>query len=300
MTNQTERLNVLPLTGKPARCLPVILLIGAWVTLGGCSQAVKWDESARQPQSNSAQTPKRSSRGNPPFYEVFGQRYYVMDSSDGFKERGVASWYGKKFHGRQTSSGAIYDMHAMTAAHKTLPLPTKVRVRNLKNGRSIVVMVNDRGPFVDNRIIDLSYAAATQLDMIREGTALVEIRAVTDSIPAVNGTVAATNNALESSQATATEVQDSQATQAVSISLYLQVGAFSERSNAQQLLDRLHGSGFENAVIHPDTAGAPAIFRVRLGPIANVTEYDELIAKMASLEIVDTHLVSESVNVPGS
>jgi len=300
MTNQTERPTVLTLTGKPAGCLAVTLLIGASFALGGCSQAVKWEDSARQPQSNSTEMTKRSSRGNPAFYEVFGQRYYVMDSSYGFKERGVASWYGKKFHGRQTSSGVIYDMHAMTAAHKTLPLPTKVRVRNLKNGRSIIVTVNDRGPFVDNRIIDLSYAAATQLDMIRAGTALVEIRVVTDSVPVVNGDVSASDTAIEDSQTTETAIQNRQDAQAIAISLYLQVGAFGEQDNAQQLLDRLQSSGFENAAIHPDTAGAPPIFRVRLGPIADVAEYDKLIEKMATLEIVETHLVSESVNVPGS
>jgi rare lipoprotein A len=296
MTNQTERKNILTPNGK----LTVTLLIGASFTLGSCSQAVKWEGSARQPQSKSTETTKRSSRGNPPFYEVFGQRYYVMDSSYGFKERGVASWYGKKFHGRQTSSGAINDMHAMTAAHKTLPLPTKVLVRNLKNGRSIIVMVNDRGPFVDNRIIDLSYAAATQLDMIREGTALVEIGVVTDNIQAVNGDASATDTAIEDSQVTNTAIQNRQDAQAIAISLFLQVGAFGEQANAQQLLGRLQSSGFENAVIHPDTAGAPPIFRVRLGPIADVAEYDQLIEKMAALEIVETHLVSESVNVPGS
>jgi len=131
MTNQTEIQIVPPLGGRPAGYLTITLLIGAWFTLGGCSQAVQWDDSDREPQRHSTPSKKRSSQGNPPFYEVFGQRYYVMDSSDGFTERGVASWYGKKFHGRQTSSGVIYDMHAMTAAHKTLPLPTEVRVRNL-------------------------------------------------------------------------------------------------------------------------------------------------------------------------
>jgi rare lipoprotein A len=299
MTNQTERKNILTPNGK----LTVTLLIGAWFTLGGCSQAVKWDESSRQPAS-SAETPKRSSRGNPSFYEVFGQRYYVMDSSDGFKERGVASWYGKKFHGRQTSSGVIYDMYAMTAAHKTLPLPTKVRVRNLKNGRSVIVMVNDRGPFIDNRIIDLSYAAATKLDIIREGTALVEIGVITDSVPAVNDAVLATatvtTTAIEDLQTTDTAKQNPQDAQAISISLYLQVGAFGEQANAQQLLDQLHGSGFQNAVIHPNSDGASAIFRVRLGPITDVAEYDELIEKMAALELVDTHLVSDLVNLPDS
>src|ERR1022692_2851760 len=125
----------------------------------------------------------RSRSGNPPFYEVFGKRYYVMPSSIGYVERGVASWYGPGFHEVRTSAGEPYDMYAMTAAHKTLPLPAYVRVINLQNGRSIVVRVNDRGPFVGNRIIDLSYTAAAKLDMLRNGTALVEVRAIDPSTP---------------------------------------------------------------------------------------------------------------------
>jgi rare lipoprotein A len=113
-------------------------------------------------------------------YEQNGRRYYVLDSSRGYAERGVASWYGERFHGRPTSSGEPYDMHALTAAHRTLPIPTYVRVTNLANGRSLVVRVNDRGPFSDpdNRLIDLSYAAAQQLDVVRDGTASVRIEAI--------------------------------------------------------------------------------------------------------------------------
>ena len=117
----------------------------------------------------------RSAHGNPPFYDVLGRRYYVLASADGYLERGVASWYGPTFHGGNTSSGEPYDMYGMTAAHKTLPLPCYARVTNLRNGKSIVVRINDRGPFVANRLIDLSYTAAAKLDMIREGTTLVEV-----------------------------------------------------------------------------------------------------------------------------
>ena len=126
----------------------------------------------------------RSRYGNGPVYEVFGKKYTVMNTSHGYSERGVASWYGKKFHGRLTSNREPYDMYAMTAAHKTLPLPTYVRVRNLRNNESIVVRVNDRGPFVHNRIIDLWYAAALKLDMVGDGTSLVEVTAVSFDEPA--------------------------------------------------------------------------------------------------------------------
>ena len=121
-----------------------------------------------------------SARGNMAEYEQSGRWYRVLDSSAGYDERGLASWYGEQFHGRATSSGERYDMYAMTAAHRTIPIPTYVRVTNLANGRSVVVRVNDRGPFSDpdNRIIDVSYTAAVQLGLVQSGTAAVRVQAV--------------------------------------------------------------------------------------------------------------------------
>ena len=166
----------------------------------------------------------RSLRGNPAMYEVFGKRYFVMASGEGYRERGVASWYGPDFHAKATSSGEPYDMYAMTAAHKTLPLPTYVRVTNVTNGRSIVVRVNDRGPFVGNRIIDLSYTAAHKLDMTRAGTAVVEVEALTPG----------------SLDDAARGVSAAQRTPALAPApLYLQAGAFGQAANARQLADRL-------------------------------------------------------------
>lgn len=124
----------------------------------------------------------KSAWGNAPTYKVFGKQYSVLDSSRGFREEGIASWYGSKFHGRQTSNGDVYNMYDMTAAHKHLPLPTFVRVTNLENNRQLVVKVNDRGPFVDDRIIDLSYGAAAHLDMLDKGTARVSIVAISENI----------------------------------------------------------------------------------------------------------------------
>ena len=120
----------------------------------------------------------KSRSGNPETYVIEGVTYRVMDTSDGYREEGIASWYGGYFHGRRTSSGDVYDMYLMTAAHKSLPLPTYVRVTNLANGRSVVLRVNDRGPFVEDRIIDLSFAAATRLGMAAQGTARVEVVAL--------------------------------------------------------------------------------------------------------------------------
>ncbi|KTD52404.1 rare lipoprotein A [Legionella rubrilucens] len=121
--------------------------------------------------------------GNPDSYAVNGRKYEVMRSASGYKTRGMASWYGTKFHSRRTSSGDDYDMYAMTAAHKTLPLPSYVRVKNLSNGREAIVKVNDRGPFHADRVIDLSYAAATKLGLLPKGTAPVEIEALTVKSP---------------------------------------------------------------------------------------------------------------------
>ena len=120
----------------------------------------------------------KSRSGNPETYVIDGVTYRVMDTSAGYREEGMASWYGGYFHGRRTSSGDIYDMYLMTAAHKSLPLPTYVRVTHLGNGRSVILRVNDRGPFVDDRIIDLSFAAATKLGMAEIGTAQVEVVAL--------------------------------------------------------------------------------------------------------------------------
>jgi rare lipoprotein A len=281
--------------------LPAILV--ATVALQACS-AVTWDESeptyksAPSKQSSAKSSNKRSKRGNPPFYEVYGVRYYVMDSSGGYQERGVASWYGKKFHGRQTSSGEIYDMHKMTAAHKTLPLPTVVRVTHLGNGKSIEVTVNDRGPFVDNRIIDLSYAAARELDMIGSGTALVEVVALSGpGEPAKPVQTAATPPLLTEIDPAPAPAAAPRPEASAEPRLYLQVGAFGDQVNARQMQRELEAKGLSNVVIHHDRNTSPALYRVRLGPIADVAEYDALVELMASMQIVQTHLVTESGDI---
>ncbi len=223
----------------------------------------------------------RAKYGNGPLYEVLGKRYTVMPSAAGYKERGVASWYGKKFHGNLTSNREIYNMYAMTAAHKSLPLPTYVRVRNLSNGRTIVVRVNDRGPFVDNRIIDLSYAAATKLDMVGPGTALVEVEAITfDAKAGVRAQAPAAASTVEPIAATPGEV-------------YAQVGAFGSRDNADRRLTLLRNGGIGSAFIHEDNSASPALFRVRVGPIFNADQYDLLVVKLAKLDINDPIIVNE-------
>jgi len=121
---------------------------------------------------------KYSKYGNPKSYEVFGKKYYTKKTHIGYSEKGIASWYGKKFHGRLTSSREVYNMYKLTAAHKSLPIPCYAKVTNLSNNKSIIVRINDRGPFKKGRIIDLSYAAAKKLDIVLKGTAKVHVEAI--------------------------------------------------------------------------------------------------------------------------
>jgi rare lipoprotein A len=258
------------------RATSILLLL---VALGGCTTS-NWNDA---PSSNSAPVSEqaasvdlpRSKRGNPPFYEVYGVRYSVMQSSAGYHEQGVASWYGKKFHGRDTSSGERYNMYAMTAAHKTLPLPTNVRVTNLETGKSIILRVNDRGPFVKNRLIDLSYAAAQELDVVANGTARVEV-------------VALNGSGNRTSARTTQQYSDN------TDEMYLQVGAFGEPGNAQKLADQLISNGINNVLVHESRGETPKLFRVRVGPLNNAAEYDRLSQQVERLQMAKTHLVVES------
>jgi rare lipoprotein A len=227
----------------------------------------------------------RSTRGNPLSYEVFGKRYFLLPTSVGYKERGVASWYGPDFHARPTSSGEPYDMYAMTAAHKTLPIPAYARVTNLSNGRSIVVRINDRGPFVANRIIDLSYTAAHKLDMTRAGTAFVEVEVITP------GTLADVTQGLAPQPAPSLASPVPATPGLASPGLYLQAGAFSVADNASQLAARLRAAGITGVAIREPDA-AMALYRVRVGPVADVATFDLLAAQIARLG-VGTVLVTE-------
>ncbi len=229
----------------------------------------------------------RSRHGNGPFYEVLGKNYRVMKTSYGYKERGVASWYGKKFHGRRTSNQERYDMYAMTAAHKSLPLPTYVRVKNLRNNKSVIVRVNDRGPFVHNRIIDLSYSAARKLDMIRTGTSLVEVTAISFDRPPKRPVVPSKPITKQAVDTKPNEPADSDSI------VYVQVGAFGDSENARRRFALLRSGGIGNAFVLEDSSSDPAVFRIRIGPITDILQYDSLVAKLQNLGIADSHLVTE-------
>ncbi len=221
----------------------------------------------------------RSKYGNPKSYVVFGKRYYVLASNRGYEEQGVASWYGKKFHGRRTSSGETYDMYAMSAAHKTLPLPTYLQVTNLENGRQVVVRVNDRGPFHDNRIIDLSYSAARKLGILKNGTGLVRIRAIQPGEASGQGVT-------RLAQKPTRELLGK-------LRIYLQVGAYSLRDNALRVKTRLTSITTDTVFIQKVVTGAREIFRVRLGPLRSVEEADQLSSKMLDLNMDLPRIVIE-------
>jgi rare lipoprotein A len=234
-------------------------------------------------------TMPRSRNGNPPFYDVFGKRYYVLSSSVGYVERGVASWYGPGFHQVRTSTGEPYDMYAMTAAHKTLPLPAYVRVTNLQNGRSIVVRVNDRGPFVDNRIIDLSYTAASKLEMLRNGTAMVEVRSV-DPTAAIAPPVTAAATEPLASDAAVESTTGGEAPAVSAKALFIQAGAFSDPKNAARLAEKLRGGGYGNVFVRDDQIAGRRLYRVRIGPVPDVAEFDRIVAALEHVGINDAHL----------
>jgi len=191
--------------------------------------------------------------GNPESYTVMGKTYQVLKSNQGFVQKGNASWYGTKFHGKRTSSGEDYNMYAMTAAHKTLPLPSYVEVRHLDNGKKIIVKVNDRGPFHDGRIIDLSYAAATKLGITGTGTGPVEIRVINTSGLDLNTASVVMPSAVKSSG-----------------KIHVQVAAFKAAEQAEQVATKLRNKRFQSVRVNMGKADGKKMYRVRIGPIPNM------------------------------
>jgi len=214
--------------------------------------------------------------GNPDSYVVYGKRYHTMDSSTGYRERGLASWYGTKFHGKRTSSGEPYDLYAMTAAHKTLPLPTYVEVTNLDNGRSVIVKVNDRGPFHSDRIIDLSYAAAVKLGFMDKGTGRVEVRAINPGAPSgpVVAAAPAPDHQLQASE-----------------TLYLQVGAFSSQDNAERLRREIQDQSIGTVRIVEADSDNGRLYKVQVGPLSGTPEADQAARALKSLGISESRSI---------
>ena len=223
----------------------------------------------------------RTIAGNKSPYTVNGRTYRVMPSEAGYHERGFASWYGEKFHGHKTSNGEIYDMFQLSAAHKSMPIPGYLRVTNLENNRSIIVRVNDRGPFHSDRIIDLSYAAAYMLGFDNKGTTMVEVEAIVPTLSA---------NAVPAPAPVATAPEPVPATGAI-----LQVGAFSDLNSAEQLSNRLRSMTtrpvFIRSVVIDDTN--QLVHRVRVGPIPDADEIARIKASVVAADLGSPYTVRE-------
>jgi len=215
-------------------------------------------------------TPKAEPRaryGNNPNYSVLGKDYRVVTDSRGYVERGIASWYGNKFHGYMTSSLEPYDMYKFSAAHKTLPLPTYARVTNLDNGRSVVVRINDRGPFHENRLIDLSYAAAVRIGIWPKGTGLVEVRSIDPAHP----------------DATPAPPPKTVTAEAASARIYLQLGVFGDRANADRVAGAARKGGIDKVDVDTADVNGHTVHRVRVGPLADVAAADALAPRIERL-----------------
>jgi rare lipoprotein A len=274
-----------PIVATPAAVLrvcmaTVLLLIAACET----AKAPRGDSAPTSPPSNLATLPDPiphteapSKYGNKSPYQVLGKTYYVMPSPGNYREYGTASWYGTKFHGQSTSSGEPYDMYQLTAAHRSLPIPSYVRITNLDNHKTAILRVNDRGPFHNERLIDVSYAAAVKLGFAERGTARVMVEVVdgTDSID----TRVAQNTPSPPPISTPTETNSLAAVPAEPGvpspgQIFLQAGAFRDPAGAERLRDDL--AGLVGSSVSVQRATGDKYYRVRIGPVAEMSEATRL------------------------
>ena len=240
--------------------------------------------------------PKAESRsvyGNKSPYEVLGKTYSVLPNASGYVERGIASWYGNKFHGYTTSNFEKYDMYAYSAAHKTLPLPSYARVTNLDNGASVIVRINDRGPFAENRVIDLSYVAAIKLGIWQKGTGLVEVRAIDPEHPERDPIARAPTAPVAAPRAAPPVASPRSETRVASAApppekihkpeLFLQVGAYADQVNAERAAATVRNAQLGAVRVVEGTSNGRAVRRVRIGPLRDVDEADALTPKVRAL-----------------
>lgn len=220
-----------------------------------------------------------SRQGNRSPYTVRGIKYHIADISNGFEEHGYASWYGLKFHGELTSNGEVYNMYAMSAAHKNLPIPSYVRVTNLDNNKQVIVRVNDRGPFHEGRVIDLSYAAATKLGYAKKGTARVKVELIRSQRNNVSSGV---NEGLD--------VTDK-------VAHFIQLGAFSSKSSAEKMLSQVKRDHQTSEVFIASAAvGSSVIHRVRVGPFFNESEAQSSLKKIRSNGFSGAQIIQRAIS----
>ena len=287
------------LMSMPRRGSRLSIILAAFAfALGGCAEVALFSHATKELSGSSEPSDILGTYkvGNP--YQIAGVWYYPAEDAD-YAETGIASWYGAAFHGKQTANGAIYDMNALTAAHRTLPMPAKVRVTNLDNGRSLVLILNDRGPYARGRIIDVSRRAAQLLGFFEQGTALVRVEAIggvpdepliasAPVDPEAPPLPAAPTGSIEVEALTEVATAESVAAEA-GPTMYVQAGAFSNPENAHYLSNRLRPFG-ETQTTMVTIDGVP-VYRVRLGPIANTDDAAALLEKVIGAGHTDAHLV---------
>jgi len=289
---------------RPPRACAALLLLGALSLLSGCAgpsnEFLPGQDGGPRTPVNVSHIPNavphvepRSDSGNPSSYVVAGRRYHVLDSAHGYDQRGIASWYGRKFHGRLTASGEPYNMYAMTAAHRTLPLPTYVQVTNLRNGRQVIVRVNDRGPFARNRLIDLSYAAAKKLRIVGHGTAPVEVRAIDPRTYQRRRLAHGRPDTPSGAPASKAPSPVASKAPASGRGLYLQVGAFTSFDNAEHMLKRLDDEFHSVHISAGLAAGHARIYRVRIGPLRGQNAADRAVQALERIGLPFTRVSLE-------
>lgn len=232
--------------------------------------------------------------GNKSPYRVRGKTYRVLPSAKGYKERGLASWYGEKFHGHNTSNGEIYDMYGMTAAHKSLPIPTYVSVKNLANGRTVIVRVNDRGPFHEGRVIDLTYTAAKKLGFLADGVAKVEVTAIDAAQWQRDnaGRLAQEQTISQSDTGAKAPTPKYSGGFVLPDNSYLQAGAFSNVQTAERLRNDLAKIINFPVQVKPPS-GSTRLYRVRIGPIADNLQASSIKALLVEKKFAEPHLVQD-------
>lgn len=270
-----------------ARGFYLIALLICLILLNGCSTVHRNDgpppfsiDETKIPDAVPKKEPL-AKYGNYDSYRVFGKRYYTLKSSKNYQAKGIASWYGTKFHRMRTSSGEPYDMLGMTAAHKTLPLPTYVQVTNLKNGKKIIVKVNDRGPFESNRLIDLSFVAAKKLGMLGHGTAYVDVKAINFDTDHPKNTFYAHN--LGRHPHIPANYPES--------TYYLQVGTFKNRIYAERLKTRLSKALSSPVRITYASNSSKHLYKVQIGPIRDTATAQTISKHLRSIGLTNTSKV---------
>ena len=273
--------------------LLVVLL--ATALLSGCSTVHRVNPGDAATANAVPQFEPQPSRLNPPAYTVLGRTYHVRSSNAGYDAQGIASWYGPNFQSKSTSSGERYNMYAMTAAHKTLRIPSYVLVTNMENGKQVIVRVNDRGPFVSNRIIDLSYAAAKKIGMIGRGTAMVDVRSITpdtliptsQSIVSGAPSVPSAPTPVVSAPTVSTAANLPHAVWGQDV--FIQVGAFGEMGHVITVQQRLAQAGITTVSVTP----FGSLNRVRVGPVASLADYDRLMDQLRTIGFDNAQMVVE-------